>query len=87
MSQNRQESYRWHMVFKEDQMKNLANLFYVIVGKNSNTVSELEKAFARNNIDKIKLFQKVIDDFFYGFLPFSVIILKISLYYVYLCFI
>jgi|688.fasta_scaffold104992_4 hypothetical protein len=39
MSQNRQESYRWHMVFKEDQMKNLANFFYIIVGKNSTTVS------------------------------------------------
>ena len=75
MSQNRQESYRWHIVFKEDQMKNLANLFYVIVGKNSNTVLELEKAFVKNNIDKIKLFQKVVDNFFYGFLPFSVITL------------
>ena len=35
MSLNRTESYRWHMVFKEDQMKNLALSFFTIVSKNS----------------------------------------------------
>lgn len=72
MSISRVESLRWHMVFKEDQMKNLAMSFYTIVGNNSESVGRIEKHLIRNNIDRIKLFSKLVQNFFYGFLPFPV---------------
>jgi hypothetical protein len=60
------------MVFKEDQMKVLAESFYNIVSKNSESVSKLEKHFIKNSIDKVKLFCKIVESFFYGYLPFPV---------------
>jgi len=60
MSISRVESLRWHMVFKEDQMKNLAMSFYTIVGNNSESVGRIEKHLIRNNIDRIKLFSKLV---------------------------
>lgn len=77
MSLNRMESFRWHMVFKEDQMKYLAESFYSIVSKNSESVAKLERHFTKNGIDKVKLFGRIIDNFFYGYLPFPVILYRI----------
>lgn len=55
-------------------MKYLAESFYSIVSKNSESVAKLERHFTKNGIDKVKLFGRIIDNFFYGYLPFPVIL-------------
>lgn len=72
MNKAKSESMRWHLVFKEEQMKHMASGFYYIVGNNSHTVKAIAKALDKNNVDKVQLFLKVTENFFYGYLSFPV---------------
>ena len=72
MNLTRQDSLRWHLAFKEEQMKTLASNFFIMVGSNSQTVTRVEQHFVRMRIDKIEFFRRVVENFFYGYLPFPV---------------
>lgn len=80
MTKDRTDSMRWHFVFREEQMKHMAASFYAIVGKNSPTVRSIAKVLEKNSIDKIQLFLRVVEHFFYGYLPFPVSFLLYSLF-------
>lgn len=60
MTKARIESMRWHLVFKEEQMKSMARSFYGIVGYNSPSVRSIAKHLDRNIIDKQQLFLRVV---------------------------
>lgn len=63
---------RWHFIFKEEQIKNMASSFYGIVGYTSPSVRSIAKHLDRNSIDKHQLFLRVVESFFYGYLSFPV---------------
>ena len=53
-------------------MKNMAMNFYSMVSSNSNTVARIEGHMIRKNIDRVQFFNRIVENFFYGYLPFNV---------------
>ena len=60
-------------------MKYLASAFYGIVNANSPTVAAIVKRLQHNKVDEYELFYMVVENFFYGYLPFSVLLGLFSL--------
>ena len=73
MSKPRLESMRWHLVFREEQMRFIATSFYNIIGMNSPTVASIARQLEKNNVNKEDLFCTIVDNFFFGYLPFPVL--------------
>ena len=46
------QSMRWHLVFKEEQLKYLNNAFYRIIAGNSPTIASIVKQLNKNRVDK-----------------------------------
>jgi predicted metal-dependent TIM-barrel fold hydrolase len=63
---------RWHIVFKEEQMKLLSQTCYASIASSSPTVAAVVKKMKKNNVDKHELFFRVVENFFYGYLSFPV---------------
>ena len=72
MTAYRNASLRWHFVFKEEQMKNLAASFFTIVAGSSSTLSRISQSLSRHRIDRVEFFSAITGNFFYGYLPFHV---------------
>ena len=52
MSKPRLESLRWHLVFREEQMRFIAFSFFSIVGMNSPTIASISRHLDKNNVNK-----------------------------------
>lgn len=80
MSVDRQEALVWHCVLTGYQFEKLAHEFYKKVKKISPTINIINSHLNSEGIEKIKIFKEIVGKFFFGYLPFP-IILKIFMIY------
>ena len=74
MSIARQESLVWHFVLNSQQLDKYSHLFYKKIKKISPTINIINNHLNSEGIDKLKIFKEIIGGFFFGYLPFPVIL-------------